>query len=111
MSEWPQPLLVTYRYGLVTEQKKGSYKYFMDMGDRLEAVEPKTVYIDEVGSDHTLLVLTNGVHYTCRWSNVQWINQRLSTECSLVLLLKTIMRMKNMECALYPSVTKYATIS
>ena len=30
------------------EQKKGSYKYFMDLGDRLEVVEPKTAYIDEV---------------------------------------------------------------
>ncbi|EJD06786.1 ku70-like protein [Fomitiporia mediterranea MF3/22] len=34
-------------YGLVTEQKKGHYKYFMDMGDRLEVVEPKTLYVDE----------------------------------------------------------------
>ncbi|KAL5485891.1 KU70 [Sanghuangporus weigelae] len=34
-------------YGLVTEQKKGNYKYFMDVGDRLEVVEPKTLYVDE----------------------------------------------------------------
>ncbi|KAI5122729.1 hypothetical protein M0805_009814 [Coniferiporia weirii] len=34
-------------YGLVTEQKKGNYKYFMDTGDRLEVVEPKTSYVDE----------------------------------------------------------------
>lgn len=36
-------------YGLVSEQKKGSYRYFVDLGDRLEAVEPKTVYVDDVG--------------------------------------------------------------
>ncbi|KII89726.1 hypothetical protein PLICRDRAFT_562396 [Plicaturopsis crispa FD-325 SS-3] len=34
-------------YGLVTEQKKGAYKYFVDLGDRMEVVEAKTVYIDE----------------------------------------------------------------
>ncbi|KAH8118175.1 ku70-like protein [Phellopilus nigrolimitatus] len=34
-------------YGLVTEQTKGAYKYFMDLGDRLEIVEPKTLYVDE----------------------------------------------------------------
>ena len=35
-------------YALVSEQKKGLYKYFMDLGDRLEVVEPKTLYVDEV---------------------------------------------------------------
>ncbi|KAL4074735.1 SPOC like C-terminal domain-containing protein [Scleroderma yunnanense] len=34
-------------YGLVTEQKKGSYKYFVDLGDRLEVVTSKTAYVDE----------------------------------------------------------------
>ncbi|KAF4596792.1 ATP-dependent DNA helicase II subunit 1 [Pleurotus pulmonarius] len=34
-------------YGLVTEQKKGSYKYFVDLGDRMELVNSKTRYIDE----------------------------------------------------------------
>ncbi|EPS94519.1 Ku DNA-binding complex Ku70 subunit [Fomitopsis schrenkii] len=34
-------------YGLITEQKKGSYKYFIDLGDRMEAVESRTVYVDE----------------------------------------------------------------
>ncbi|TDL25552.1 Ku DNA-binding complex, Ku70 subunit [Rickenella mellea] len=34
-------------YGLITEQKKGSYKYFTDLGDRMEVVEPKTLYVDE----------------------------------------------------------------
>ncbi|TFK34525.1 SPOC like C-terminal domain-containing protein [Crucibulum laeve] len=34
-------------YGLVTEQKKGTYKYFVDLGDRMEVAEVRTVYIDE----------------------------------------------------------------
>ncbi|KAJ7598810.1 SPOC like C-terminal domain-containing protein [Mycena floridula] len=34
-------------YGLVTEQKKGAYKYFVDLGDRLALAEPKTSYMDE----------------------------------------------------------------
>jgi hypothetical protein len=38
------------RYGLVTEQKKGMYKYFVDLGDRMEVATVRTVYIDEVRS-------------------------------------------------------------
>ncbi|OJA08279.1 hypothetical protein AZE42_03775 [Rhizopogon vesiculosus] len=34
-------------YGLVTEQKKGSYKYFVDLGDRMEVANSRTVYLDE----------------------------------------------------------------
>ncbi|KAJ3811893.1 SPOC like C-terminal domain-containing protein [Lentinula aff. lateritia] len=34
-------------YGLVTEQKKGEYKYFVDLGDRLEAAMVKTGQLDE----------------------------------------------------------------
>ncbi|KAG2147725.1 SPOC like C-terminal domain-containing protein [Suillus bovinus] len=34
-------------YGLVTEQKKGSYKYFVDLGDRMEVANSRTVYVDE----------------------------------------------------------------
>ncbi|OAX41910.1 Ku DNA-binding complex, Ku70 subunit [Rhizopogon vinicolor AM-OR11-026] len=34
-------------YGLVTEQKKGSYKYFIDLGDRMEVANSRTVYLDE----------------------------------------------------------------
>ncbi|KIM74877.1 hypothetical protein PILCRDRAFT_800357 [Piloderma croceum F 1598] len=34
-------------YGLVTEQKKGAYKYFVDLGDRMEVAGVKTVYLDE----------------------------------------------------------------
>lgn len=37
------------RYGLVTEQKKGVYKYFVDLGDRMEVANARTVYVDEVG--------------------------------------------------------------
>ena len=36
------------RYGLVTEQKKGAYKYFVDLGDRMEVAGVRTVYLDEV---------------------------------------------------------------
>lgn len=35
-------------YGLVTEQRKGAYRYFVDLGDRMEVVEPKTLYVDNV---------------------------------------------------------------
>ncbi|KIJ62975.1 hypothetical protein HYDPIDRAFT_114120 [Hydnomerulius pinastri MD-312] len=34
-------------YGLITEQKKGSYKYFVDLGDRMEVADSRTVYLDE----------------------------------------------------------------
>ncbi|KAH0833364.1 SPOC like C-terminal domain-containing protein [Lanmaoa asiatica] len=34
-------------YGLITEQKKGSYKYFIDLGDRMEVANSRTVYVDE----------------------------------------------------------------
>ncbi len=36
------------RYGLVTEQRKGSYLYFMDLGDRMEVANSRTAYVDEV---------------------------------------------------------------
>jgi ATP-dependent DNA helicase 2 subunit 1 len=35
-------------YSLVTEQKKGAYKYFADLGDRMEVAGSKMYYIDEV---------------------------------------------------------------
>jgi ATP-dependent DNA helicase 2 subunit 1 len=35
-------------YNLVTEQKKGTYKYFVDLGDKMEVVESRTTYVDEV---------------------------------------------------------------
>ncbi|KAK2467237.1 hypothetical protein APHAL10511_000786 [Amanita phalloides] len=34
-------------YGLVTEQRKGTYQYFADLGDRMEVAISKTVYVDE----------------------------------------------------------------
>ncbi|KAI0050512.1 Ku DNA-binding complex, Ku70 subunit [Auriscalpium vulgare] len=34
-------------YGLVTEQKKGSYRYFVDYGESMEVAESKTEYVDE----------------------------------------------------------------
>lgn len=34
-------------YGLISEQKKGSYKYFIDLGDRMEVAVSRTVYIDQ----------------------------------------------------------------
>ncbi|KAH9948578.1 ku70-like protein [Amylocystis lapponica] len=34
-------------YGLVTEQKKGSYKYFVDKYDRMAVVNSRTVYADD----------------------------------------------------------------
>ncbi|KAK0199409.1 SPOC like C-terminal domain-containing protein [Desarmillaria ectypa] len=34
-------------YGLVTEQKKGAYRYFADLGDRMEVANVRTSYIDE----------------------------------------------------------------
>ena len=39
-------------YGLVTEQRKGAYKYFADLGDKMEAVESKTVYVDQASVLH-----------------------------------------------------------
>lgn len=35
-------------YGLITEQKRGAYKYFVDLGDRMEVVESRTTHVDEV---------------------------------------------------------------
>ncbi|KAG9316111.1 SPOC like C-terminal domain-containing protein [Chiua virens] len=40
-------------YGLITEQRKGSYKYFIDLGDRMEVANSRTVYLDE---DHQVEV-------------------------------------------------------
>ncbi|KZP10481.1 Ku DNA-binding complex, Ku70 subunit [Athelia psychrophila] len=34
-------------YGLVTEQKKGSYKYFVDLGDVMVPAAVRSVYLDE----------------------------------------------------------------
>ncbi|KAI0788279.1 ku70-like protein [Fomes fomentarius] len=34
-------------YGLITEQKRGAYRYFTDLGDRMEVVNSRTAYVDE----------------------------------------------------------------
>ncbi|KAI0259101.1 ku70-like protein [Gloeopeniophorella convolvens] len=34
-------------YGLVTEQKRGAYRHFVDLGDRMEVAESRTTYVDE----------------------------------------------------------------
>ncbi|KAF9456442.1 SPOC like C-terminal domain-containing protein [Collybia nuda] len=46
--EFAQGLTIGVKgYGLVTEQKKGAYRYFVDLGDRMEVATARTVYIDE----------------------------------------------------------------
>ncbi|KAJ8592867.1 Ku DNA-binding complex, Ku70 subunit [Rhizopogon salebrosus TDB-379] len=47
-------------YGLVTEQKKGAYKYFVDLGDRMEVANSRTVYLDE---DHQAEIDKNKIVY------------------------------------------------
>jgi hypothetical protein len=37
-------------YGLVSEHRKGAYKYFSNMGRTIEEAAPRTVYVDEVRS-------------------------------------------------------------
>ncbi|KAI0750167.1 ku70-like protein [Daedaleopsis nitida] len=34
-------------YGLITEQKRGAYRYFADLADRMEVVTSRTAYVDE----------------------------------------------------------------
>ncbi|KAJ6486472.1 SPOC like C-terminal domain-containing protein [Mycena vitilis] len=51
-------------YGLVTEQKKGAYKYFVDLGERMEVATVRTVYVDEdrqAEVDKTKMVYGMGV--------------------------------------------------
>ncbi|EKM57865.1 uncharacterized protein PHACADRAFT_116276 [Phanerochaete carnosa HHB-10118-sp] len=38
-------------YGLVTAQKKGSYRYFVDLGDRMELAESRTVWLQKGGKE------------------------------------------------------------
>jgi ATP-dependent DNA helicase 2 subunit 1 len=38
----------TKGYGFITEQKKSAYKYFVDLGDKMDVVESRTTYVDEV---------------------------------------------------------------
>ena len=50
------PQCVHYRYRLITEQKKGSYRLFYDAGDQLEPVSVRTTYVDEVSSSGRCLL-------------------------------------------------------
>lgn len=65
-------------YGLVTEQKRGPYKYFMDLGDRLDVVEPKTLYVDEV-SGHSLILPLINLRTADRTSSVRHRKKALCT--------------------------------
>ncbi|KAJ3572879.1 hypothetical protein NP233_g2790 [Leucocoprinus birnbaumii] len=56
-------------YGLVTEQKKGSYKYFVDLGDRMEVANSRTAYVDEehqtdVGKTKIVFGMSQGANTT-----------------------------------------------
>lgn len=44
----PGNILTSRRYGLVTEQKKGTYKYFVDIDNELKVATSRTVYAAEV---------------------------------------------------------------
>ena len=48
-------------YGLVTEQKRGAYKYFIDLGHRMEVADSRTAYLDEV--PFRILRPRNGLAY------------------------------------------------
>lgn len=37
----------------MTEQKKGAYKYFVDLGDRMEVAQSKTIYVDAVSAPYS----------------------------------------------------------
>lgn len=72
-------LLLGGRYGLVTEQKKGSYKYFVDLGDRMEVARVRTVYIDEVRFAFVFVFWLGwadfggwGRHDKRKWKNRKW---------------------------------------
>ena len=47
----PAPLSVRcFRYGLVTEQRKGTIRYFADLGDRMLPANSRTDFVDPVSS-------------------------------------------------------------
>lgn len=54
-------LTIYRRYGLVTEQKKGAYKYFVDLGDRMEVATVRTSYVDEVRTEPAPLTLPHDI--------------------------------------------------
>lgn len=62
--------LARISYGLITEQKKGSYKYFIDLGDHMEVANSRTVYLDEVLSysySRTAVTLPPHSHRLNKW--------------------------------------------
>jgi hypothetical protein len=82
-----------FSYGLVTEQKKGTYKYFIDMGDHMEVVQSRTAYVDEASRNR---LLWSGFHgllsmsyrsikqsdknptYSSAWTSEPLLRQRLA---------------------------------
>ncbi|GJE85629.1 Ku DNA-binding complex, Ku70 subunit [Phanerochaete sordida] len=48
-------------YGLVTVQKKGVYKYFVDLGDRMELAESRTVWLQRGGKEVPKDALLSGM--------------------------------------------------
>lgn len=46
-------------YGLITEQRKGAYRYFADLGDRMEVATSRTSYVDEARPLARLLYIWN----------------------------------------------------
>ena len=74
------------RYGLVTEQKKGTYKYFIDLGDRMEVAIVKTSYVDEVRSKLPLILQHL---YSChRIDKPKWRKPRLFMGLNLERVLQ-----------------------
>jgi len=54
------------RYGLVTEQKKGAYKYFVDLGDKMEVATVRTSYVDEVRTNFVPLTSPHSTENICQ---------------------------------------------
>jgi len=80
-----------YRYGLVTEQKKGAYKYFVDLGDRMEVATARTTYVDEVCRiDFFCVRFSDG---SIRIEKLKSRNQKSSTVPNLVQVQQTKQKM------------------
>lgn len=47
----------SHRYGLITEQKKGTYKYMSAAGETTEEAISRTVYYDRVSAHQISLVI------------------------------------------------------
>jgi len=98
--------LPSNRYGLVTEQKKGAYKYFVDLGDRMEVATVRTVYVDEVSFILHLsaqLSRTRPNVSTYRIDKLRSISPRWSMAChwaSLLLWAATRTKARELELKL-----------